>query len=199
MGEFDLTGDETWHVRRPEGDPGADTFPTTTGAVAALAGSSAGSPVVRKFPFAFDTPNLLTGAAVYTPTVGDVLLDAWVEIDTAWDGTTPQGDFGQFLGGETFGNFAEFNGALNMLNADVAAGQVITQSMRTQGTLGGPASGLYQQQSTGNGDFIRALPARFTTTDPIKVCVSQDGTNTGADPASTQGAAVLYLVTCTPV
>jgi hypothetical protein len=42
------------------------------------------------------------------------------------------------------------------------------------------------------------VPAKFTAADPIKVCVSQDGTNTGADPASTQGAGVLYLVTATP-
>jgi hypothetical protein len=53
-----------------------------------------GVPRVLAFPFAFDTPDLLTGAAVYTPTIGAVLLDAWVEIDIAWDGTTPLCDVG---------------------------------------------------------------------------------------------------------
>jgi hypothetical protein len=64
-------------------------------------GGGAGAPVVHKFAFAYDTASLHTGATAYTPAAGDVLLDAWIEIDTAWDGTTPLGDFGAFAGGAT--------------------------------------------------------------------------------------------------
>ena len=34
------------------------------------------------------------GIAFYTPTVNDVLLDAWISVLTAFDGTTPLGDVG---------------------------------------------------------------------------------------------------------
>src|ERR1700747_2143590 len=58
---------------------------------------STGVPVVRKFPFSYNTPGLLTGATVYTPTIGDLLVGAWFEINTPWDGTTPLGEVGQFI------------------------------------------------------------------------------------------------------
>lgn len=233
MGEFDLTGDETFHVRRPEGDAGADTFPTTTGAVAALAsgddggGGAAGSAIVRKFPFAFDTPNLLTGATLYTPTVGDFLLDAWVEIDTPWDGTPPIGDIGAFVGT----NQGWFNIIANA-NQSVTRAPVDMSVLDNTGWLGtllsgntiNSLSGAQMLTNAGSGGALstgfttpiervtlntantkpfsasdRFIPAKFATADPIKVVVTQDGLNDGADPGSTQGAAVLYLCTVTPV
>lgn len=48
------------------------------------------------------------------------------------------------------------------------------------------------------GGGQRNVPARFANTDPIEVVVSQDGSIGGADPGSTVGAAILYLVTATP-
>jgi hypothetical protein len=59
----------------------------------------AGATVVRAFPFAFDAAGLATGLALYTPTAGDKLLDAWLEIDTVWNGTTPLADVGVLSGG----------------------------------------------------------------------------------------------------
>jgi hypothetical protein len=160
---------------------------------AAQSGSSAGAPAVRKFPFAFDTPGLLTGATVYTPTVGDLLLDLWIEIDTTWDGTTPLCDVGMFIGANR-GWFAyNGSGAVNMaLTADSTNGF-------GYGVLsGGPVSLAQNLALSGAYGGNRQLPARFTIADPVKVVVSQDGTNTGANPGSTQGAAVLYVVTATP-
>ena len=59
-----------------------------------------GLEITRSFDIAYDTPGLDTGYAVYTPQVGEILLDAWWEIDTAYDGTTPLGDVGQYLVGD---------------------------------------------------------------------------------------------------
>lgn len=49
-------------------------------------GSQPGVAIVRKFPFAYNTPNILTGHAVYTPTVGDALLAAFIDVTTPFDG-----------------------------------------------------------------------------------------------------------------
>lgn len=163
-------------------------------AIAATQTFVAGVPRVLKFPFTYATPNLLTGAAVYTPTIDDLLMDAWVEIDTAWDGTTPKGDFGMFVGAN-YGAFGCASGGVDMTAADTecppgflnqeAASPVGTDLLLT---------GALNNTSTA----WRSAPLKFTAVDPVKVCVSQDGTNTGADPGSTQGAAVLHLVVCTP-
>lgn len=161
--------------------------------------SGSGVPRVLAFPFTFDTPNLLTGATVYTPTVGDILLDAWVEIDTAWDGTTPHCDASQFAVGDAgYGWWGLIWGSGVQLDLVDDLGS-ISASMLSGSTTN--LSSLADQniiQGVG-GSFSRRVPAKFTTADPIKVCVSQDGTNTGDDPGSAQGAAVLYLVVVTPV
>ncbi len=176
-------------------------------------GGAAGAAIVRKFAFAYNTPGILTGAALYTPTVGDILLDAWIEIDTAWDGTTPQGDFGPFVNnsGGLLSNGPDFPGVCDMTQVDAAALDAGLLSGAT-GSSGGGVRGPDFVQNTiyslisvslvsgnQNAPGARLMPLKWTVAHPIKVVVSQDGTNTGADPGSTQGAAVLYLVTSTPV
>jgi len=187
-----------------------------TGAQGPAGSGASGAAIVRKFPFAFNTPNILTGHAVYTPTIGDVFLDAWFEIDTAWDGTTPQGDLSQFLGGKNAGIYSGAGGGtpidMTVANADATAGlglailianqtlHLATVDDLNNGRLDYAVSGAsvgWAPLGVTNGSSY--LPAKFTAAAPIKVVVSQDGTNTGADPGSTQGAAVLYLVTATPV
>lgn len=76
--------------------------------------------VLGPFPFAFNTAGIENGHTVYTPTVGDILLDAWVEIDTAFDGTTPKGDVGQFVGVNT-GLWGGVNSQLDLATADSTA------------------------------------------------------------------------------
>jgi hypothetical protein len=44
----------------------------------------------------------------------------------------------------------------------------------------------------------RWLPAKFSTNDPIQLWVSEDATVTGASPGSTQGQAILYVMTAAP-
>ena len=186
------------------------SFPQTGGG----GGTPAGVAIVRKFPFAFDTPNILTGAALYTPTVGDVLLDAWMEIDTAWNGTTPQGDLSTFDGtaGGLFFNTLPGSSAVDMTLANVhgfgggllTGGSVtrlsdavmlanVVSSLRLAVS---PALEFKDANQLNPGNSV--LPVKFTNANPVKVVVSQDGTIVGADPGSTHGAAVLYLVTATP-
>lgn len=164
-----------------------------------VGGAPAGVAIVRAFPFAFDTPDLLTGAAVYTPTIGDVLLDAWVEIVEPWDGTTPKGDFGRFTGGITRGFFYVVWTSLDMSSVDDTTSlQGMSaqngNALKTSGLVLASALSAVVNQPAGP----RYVPAKFTTADPIKVVVSADGGTAGDDPGATQGSAILYLVTATP-
>jgi virginiamycin B lyase len=155
-----------------------------------------GLPVVRAFPFAFDTADILTGAPLYTPTVGDVLLDAWIEVDTPWNGTTPLGDFSSFVGGN-IGMLASIGPTACNMTVPDTAGITSFPGFLNNGT---PGTSLLDALLNGGTapTYGRDGVGKFTTAAPIKVCVSQDGTNTGSDPGSTQGAAVLYVVTVTP-
>lgn len=173
---------------------------------------------VRKFPFAYNTPGLAAGHTVFTPTVGDVLLDLWLEVDTAWNGTTPFFDVGTFTS-TTSGIFAANNGgnpaalmsqadaalaaAPNLLAANNLSDLVQSSAVATATANYGDSLLVVSGTSVNaNGNIIETgnltVPAKFTAATPLKVIVSTDGTTAGSDPGATQGAAVLYLVTATP-
>lgn len=158
-------------------------------------GSIAGGPVVRAFPFAFDTPGLANGVSLYVPTVGDVLVDGWFQIDTAWNGTTPNGDFGSFVG-TTFGYIGN---AFDVVNFSVADHATLGAGLQTAGHTSNAPLSLLGAAAGANLLGLRIAPAVFTATHPIKVVVSQDGQIGSAAPGSTQGAAILYLVTAAPL
>lgn len=212
--------------------PGDNYFPVTVMvAVNPLdvgAGGSTNSPIVRALPFAFDTPDLATGAAIYTPTAGDWLLNAFFSIGIAWDGTTPLGDFGSLaffeaashgLFGTTDGGPGPEGSCVNMAIADQTYwGDTVAPlgnlSLADIGAVGNAWDFLQVPEidsvPVDQQQFITipmasvdaaapATPIRFLTDDPICVVVSQDGTTEGGDPGSTQGSAVLYLVTATPL
>lgn len=172
--------------------------------------------VLRHFPFTYQSPNIATGFAVYTPTVGDELLDAWIEVDTAWNGTTPQADIGfgiashQGLFGTTWGpvdlstgadttfdssflqNINSGNGPLSLANALRSA---ILGLHATGGASPFPLSAVNGIVMDG---ALRNVPGKFVAANPLKVWVTQNGQNNGAATGATQGAAVLYIVTATP-
>jgi hypothetical protein len=185
-------------------------------ALAALVGAS-GAQITRKFPFSLATPGLDAGATIYTPTAGDILHECWVQVDVAFDGTTPFGDVGTFVGANT----GLFNGLaaapLDMTQADtVLAGAGITignngPSMTTLNALLDAIGNLSSGPGLNPADLIssasltslatvgRVIPAAFPNADPIKVCVSQTGQVGGAAVGGTVGSGVVYLVTSTPV
>jgi hypothetical protein len=150
-------------------------------------GSTPGAAVVRgPFEFAFNTPGLVDGVEFYTPTVGDIFLDAWIEVLTNWDGTTPTGDIGVFRDLST-GLLPSPNGQ------DMTQISMSTEVQELSGGTGTFAQRAFQQLNQ------RRLPGVFENVHPFKVVVSQDGTKGGTDPGATQGSARLYIVTVTPV
>lgn len=152
-----------------------------------------GTPIVRKFPFAYNTPGLNDGVTVYTPRVGDILLDAWIEIETAWDGTTPKGDAGPIAGPGESGWWA------NSPSNEAAPIDMTNNDTTLVGALSDGGSLLLSHMNTHDEFEIRRVPARFVGANPIQVLVSQNGLAGGDDPGATQGAARLYLVTATPL
>lgn len=146
-------------------------------------GSQTGAAIAKGFSFAFDKAGLAAGVNVIVPAVDSLLLNSWLEVDTAWDGTTPLGNVGTAVGTAT-GLFVDITaGAVDMTKADDESYGTGTKINRFWPSL--------------NGDVAsRAAPARFTATNPLKVWVSQDGNAGGADPGASQGAAVVWVVYC---
>jgi hypothetical protein len=153
-------------------------------------GSTPGAAIVRgPFSFAFDTPNIENGVEVYTPAIGDVLLDVSVVTDVGFDGTTPMADVGTFIG-QNYGYFGYANQAINSINV---ADQVF------EGVQHGPiGTSLVVAQISGGGT-IRFVSSPITTADPIMLVVSQDGTKGGDPVGGTAGSGRVYIVTATPV
>lgn len=144
------------------------------------------SVVSSEIPIAFNSAGLLTGdKPLYTPAVGDLLIDLWVEITQSWNGTTPKLDVGTFVESD-LGLFSQVSGAVDLTVtediADVGEGYAWNPSV--------PAL-------SGSGISIgyRAVPGKFTAVNPLKVCVSTTGATDGADPGSTQGSAIVHLLT----
>ena len=181
--------------------------------------SSSGASVIRKFPFTYATPNIATGAALYTPTIGDVLLDAWIEIDTAWNGTTPLCDIG-FGVASMYGLFDLAGLSVSSSQVDMTYSDSTFDSSALYGSSGNRLSlaqtldsAIAALQATGavspfplsqiSTPFLdgarRIVPFKFAAANPVKVWVTQNGRNTGAATGATQGSAILYLVTATPI
>lgn len=161
-------------------------------------GGPGGASITRHFPFAFNTPGLAAGNAVplYVPTPGDIIHDAWIEVDTAW---VPVGglvaakaDIGTFVGSAT--GWLAVATLIDMTHADSAVGAGWLANESAGGGTGSLITGAAAFGSTRLG-----VPGRFTAANPVCVCVSQTGAVGGGANGSAVGAAVLYLVTSTPI
>lgn len=157
--------------------------------------TSLGVPQVVACPFEFDTPNLLTGAPIFTPTVGDLLLDGWVEVVTPWD---VYGGFDVHADPAKPGIY-DAGGGMDLTTVDATSrfgAPLLTH-------IGDPpiASFLgYQAANREGAPGVRDVPARFVTADPLHIIVNDNsGRSTGNDPGATQGAAILYLVIARPI
>ncbi len=162
-----------------------------TDTVIGSGGAGVGNAVVRgPFNLAFDTGGLVDGVVCYTPTIGDILLDAWISVTAAWDGTTPKADLSQFSA-ETYGWLASIAAPVDLTIVDQ---DDIGTGMRGSG----PTDSGIIQETIALPSSLRNVPAVFTTTDPVKVVVSQDGLKGGAATGATHGTAAVYLITATP-
>lgn len=167
---------------------------TMTGAYMFFAciNSPGGVAQTLQFSFTYKTPSLATGAALYVPQVGETLLNAWVQVTEAFNGTTPKLDMGYGPAGNVgimgavgvVQDMTVIDGTVNMLTTgsfpDLAIISAIQFASSTSGTRLVP--------SQFNGDFGT----------PFVVWVTQDGTNNGAVTGATEGAAILHLETIPP-
>jgi hypothetical protein len=174
---------------------------------ASMVQGNAHGPWLYAFPFTYSDSGLNTGEIVYTPTIGNVLVDAWIEIDTPFNGTTPLADIGQFLGGNTEGWFKQFGRGPGVDVSVADSDDSISDTLRW-GQFNGIGRGTVSRLSDaiivgtpltgppGGHSSIprRILPAPFTTTDPIQLVVSRTGMAGGTAPGATQGSGTVYLL-----
>lgn len=147
--------------------------------------------VIMRYTVPFDTPGLSDGSGVilFTPTVGDEILDIAIRFPTAFDGTTPKCDVGTGVTAAT-GLFGSINYLLAADGANVQGGG---DGLSYFGGGGGPANlvgaiGYSGQYGT----------PKVTAANPIRVWVTQNGQINGADPASSQGVIEIVFTMGTP-
>lgn len=191
-----------------------------SGMISEVIATGLGLPQVVGCPFAFDTPGLADGAPIYTPKIGDVLLACWLEITEAWEadsdaffdlgGFDPTGHLGNPYHIGWFGNVAN---ALDLSKADTVREDTsppctFDNMLLTDGTTITTPTDLslahYMFRFSEGGEAVaqigRALPAKFVSDLPVKVLVTQDGTNQ-SDPVlnPVAGSAIAYLVVARPI
>ncbi len=156
-------------------------------------GTSTAGPILHfSLPFDHtDSAALAAGMTVVTPEVGDILLDAWIDVSTAFDGTTPQGEIGTFTL-FTFGLFSGYG------QGTVLLGQAASEDFG--GIIAGGQPTLLAQTNANvlsQGD-VTGVPARITAANPIKVVASQNGEQGGTAINSTAGAATAHVLLLRP-
>lgn len=163
--------------------PNADYWEVVSGDE--LPSSPAGIAAHYVFPFAFNTVTsaewAADGAPVvgYEPNVGDLILAAWFETDTLWNGTTPKADVGTFDGGNA-GLFEEINSAtVSLATADEAITDNAGIDKIATPVIVGQAG----------------MPLRITSAaNPLLVVVSETGAKNGTAQGSTAGSSTLHLI-----
>jgi hypothetical protein len=173
---------------------------------------------VHKLAFQYNSANISTtgaaGFSIYTPTSGDILLDAWVEVNTPWNGTTPNGDIGWSGANGLFAFPFDTGEGLNMTNTELqypgqSGNNQLTgnnlSSLRDISNFYNLTLGIMVVSGTSivagtnplhNG--VRLVPFRFTSATPLKIWVTQNGASNGTNPGATQGTGTLFLATATP-
>jgi len=155
--------------------------------------------VVRgPFQFAYDTPDLENGLPFYTPTVGDILLDTWFEVDTAFDGTSPLADIGTGTGSNAGMWYGSNYGIYDITSADGDGARNGGGTFNT-GQLQNLNGNISSLSGLNAYNAVRVVPCKFLTAAPWHVWVSQSGQKGGPSVGGAAGAASLYIVTATPV
>lgn len=158
-----------------------------------IAGKAKGVPPLQdaagmvQVPVTFNAPGLRNGIEIPKPLqAADVILGAWFDVLTPWNGTTPKGDFftPDMITDTGQGLFANFS----------PGPQDMTESnYRTTG-LTSYVTGNFFLAAVGTVSpvYVEAYPSRLSSR--WKFVVSQDGKPGGADPGSTQGFALLNIL-----
>ncbi len=98
----------------------------------------------------------------------------------------------------TSGSFADVQFSVSL--AMIEAALTISQQL-TAGRSAGQVPPLILSAVTGGAGFAAGgfSGTAFAADDPVLMVVSVTGSPGGGDPGATQGAAILYLITATPV
>lgn len=173
----------------------ADGIDATDGA--SVGQLAKGLHVLRSETLTFDTPSFNDGVA-FTETlpVGALILDAWIFVPTAFDGTTPSADIGLFQGA----GYTATHGIWVTPGTGPIDLSVVDSLQLADGTLSplqGGSSGPLSQLLQNDGDF-GYLPCRVTNAGPLYVVASQDAVKGGAALDSTQGALIACVLVDIP-
>ena len=169
-------------------------------------GSQPGAVRVLKYDFDFtQAVELAAGVPVWTPAVGDVLLDAWFELDGAGWPADGEVNANADIGVVTAGSWANTNGFSRGFFAYQIGPVPLADAVWTFDTnfviypWSNLATDLIQNSQIAlGGTAAGAYQIRWRTTNPLSLVVSGDG-NPGSDPYDgSAGAGTLYLVVCTP-
>lgn len=164
--------------------PNADYWEVVSGEI--VTPSPAGIPAHYVQPFAWNSLTSAEWAAEglpvtgYQPNDGDLILAAWFETDTLWNGTTPKADIGTFDGGND-GVFTELlSGTISLGTADSA----ITDNAG----LDKIATDVLNLDTAG-------MPIRVTSpANPLTIIVSETGVKGGTAAGASAGSSTLHLI-----
>lgn len=149
-----------------------------------------------KYDFVYNTANIATGVAVYTPAAGDVLLDAWILVTTAFNAAF-KADIGTF-DGETVGVFGDpLGSALDLTGAANTFDHISFPKTITEFYPFNLVARMVAVSSSAENGYNPA--GTFLTTDPLKIVGNQTGAVGGAATGATVGAATLYFIIATPI
>ncbi len=142
-----------------------------------------------------DHAALAVGIPILVPAPGLTLLDAWIEVITAFNGTTPKADIGTFSGQNTgLYNLAAWTTAVDLTAADGVAGGAglrVGNAATFNGNL--QLEQAAGQAGSGKG---RVVPAVFTDVLPLLVLATQSGQKGGTALDSTAGYARAHAIVC---
>lgn len=155
-----------------------------------------GVPHIYSFTFNFDTPDLNIGVPVYTPSKGEVLLDAWTDTNVDFNGTGLKWDLG------TFNPLAD-NPDQGMMRYWFSANPELSSyyySGQVDFHLTDAAPNSFSTVSTQYANEGDSYPWQvvFDTSSTIKLVVSQDGLSGGPSIGGTQGSGTLYIMVVKP-
>lgn len=157
-----------------EGPPNATYWEVVGGEQAA---TPASIPAHYAFPFDHTAGSAALAAGIlidtYIPNEGDVIIEAWFEVDIAFNGTTPKLDWGSFSSTE---------GIMHELNSAVVDATVADAAVANNDTFKTPSAKL------------GGVALRVVKTAPLYVVLSEDGTKGGTASAATAGSATLHLI-----
>lgn len=163
----------------------AAASPSALNPFATLADVGGGAEVIGPFAVAYNDAGLLTGKALFTPTIGTQVLRIWASVSTAWNGAAALADVGQFTSGDGgwVAALAPYSPASwDMQQPDTALGGETDAATYANGS------------HVLLGTYDSAAAVRINRADPVEIVVTQTGLPGGDSSGASQGAANIYAL-----